>query len=217
MHLLPWILKVGGLALALSIALLWLLPTAAPPASAAAIIALLTPETCAPPCWAGIRIGVTTREEALALLAANPWVGQVFSSEQQISWRWSGAQPALIDGERDGLIGLGGGVVQRIRLQTRIRFGDLWTLYGAPDDTLMVRLISSRSSAFQIARYDAISAQAISTFRCPVDPASFWNATVTIGMGDVWTTEALNGVRFNIYHETGWWTPLRSCRGRTGQ
>lgn len=217
MYVLPWILKIGGLALTLSAALIWLLPAVASTAHAAAIRALLVPDGCAPPCWAGIRIGVTTREEAVTLLEASPWVGQVFSSEQQISWRWSGAQPALIDGERDGLIGLGGGVVQRIRLQTRIRFGDIWTLYGAPDDTLMVRLISSRSSAFQIARYDAISAQAISTFRCPVDPAAFWNATVTIGMGDIWTTEALNGVRFDIYHETGWWNPLRSCRGRTGQ
>jgi hypothetical protein len=217
MYVSLWTLKASGLALMLSAALIWLLPAHAPPASAEAVIALLTPDGCAPPCWAGIRVGATTREEALTLLAANPWIGQVFSSEQQISWRWSGAQPALIDGERDGLIGLGGGVVQRIRLQTRIRFGDLWALYGAPDDTLMVRLISSRSSAFQIARYNAISAHAISTFRCPADPAAFWNATVTIGIGDIWTTEALNSVRFNIYHEAGWWSPLRSCRGRTGQ
>jgi len=161
MYVSLWTLKASGLALMLSAALIWLLPAHAPPASAEAVIALLTPDGCAPPCWAGIRVGATTREEALTLLAANPWIGQVFSSEQQISWRWSGAQPALIDGERDGLIGLGGGVVQRIRLQTRIRFGDLWALYGAPDDTLMVRLISSRSSAFQIARYNAISAHAI--------------------------------------------------------
>ncbi|PJF25087.1 MAG: hypothetical protein CUN53_14565, partial [Phototrophicales bacterium] len=79
MHLLTWILKVGGLALGLSGALLWLLPMAAPTANAAAIRALLAPETCAPPCWAGIRIGATTREEAVTLLEANPWVGQVFS------------------------------------------------------------------------------------------------------------------------------------------
>ncbi|MDZ4766408.1 MAG: hypothetical protein SGI73_17845 [Chloroflexota bacterium] len=166
------------------------------------------------PCWAGIRVGVTTRADAEAILGAHPWVGRVFSGATQLSWRWNGTQPALIDGARDGLIGLGAGVVQRLRIQTTVRYGEMWGALGAPDDALLVRPVS-RYAAFQISMYDFERPNAlmvISSFGCPVTPREFWTSTTTLGMGDVWTTEALNGIRFDIYEQPGWWGRLRRCR-----
>jgi hypothetical protein len=193
-------------------------------------------ESCSMPCWAGIRVGVTTRDQAEAILRAHPWVGTIFTTPAQLSWRWNGAQPAIIDGARDGLIGLGGGVVQRLRIQTTIPYGALWLALGAPDDALLVRP-ASRYAAFQISLYDPDSVGAslfganaaesgedaprggwtrmvliIHSFGCPAAPRAFWGSTTTLGMGDVWTTEALNSIRFDVYNAAEWWRRTRVCR-----
>lgn len=184
----------------------------AQPNNEAALRALFTPPAgCPAPCWEGIRIGVATKAEALTILDAHPWIGQIFESDTQISWRWSGQQPALLDGQRDGLIGLRGGVVRLIRLQTRVRFGEFWTLLDQPDEALLVRPLT-RFSAFQIAQYNDAAIQVISAVNCPGAPLEFWSSTATLGMGEVWTSEAINGTDFNVYAREGWWRAVRRCR-----
>jgi hypothetical protein len=177
---------------------------------------LASSDVCGTACWQGITVNVTTREDALRILEAHPWVGEVFNSPTQIAWHWSGQQPALIDSGQNGLIGLGGGLVRRIRLQTHIRFGQVWQNYGAPDTALLVRPVS-RYTAFQIAHYEQDGLYFVSLLRCPVLPGDFWSSTTTLGMGDIWTTEALNSVRLDIYESPGWWSVLHPCRGRTGR
>jgi hypothetical protein len=184
----------------------------AQPGNEAALRALFTPPPgCPAPCWEGIQLGTTTKEEALTILDAHPWIGQIFAWDTQISWHWSGQQPALLDGQRDGLIGVRGDVVRLLRLQTRVRFGEFWTLLGQPDDALLIRPLT-RFSAFQIAQYDEAAIQVISAVNCPATPAEFWSSTATLGMGEVWSSEAINGIDFNVYASAGWWRPLRRCR-----
>ncbi|MFQ3566141.1 MAG: hypothetical protein SNJ59_04005 [Aggregatilineales bacterium] len=164
------------------------------------------------PCWQGIRVGVTTRAEALALLHQHPWVGEVFEGAQHISWRWSGSQPALFDGSQYGLLGFGGGVVQQVRLQTRVAFGDIWTLFSSPAAMLLVR--PARNTAYQIVSYERPqgAVQVISSLSCPVKLARFWASTTTLSLGEVWTTEALNGRPSDLYTQTNWWQRLFYCR-----
>lgn len=164
------------------------------------------------PCWQGIRVGVTTRDEALALLRQHPWIGEVFEGAQHISWRWSGVQPALFDESQYGLLGFSGGVVQQVRLQTRVAFGDIWTLFASPNAMLMVR--PARNTAYQIVSYERPQGpvQVISSLSCPVKPARFWASTTTLSLGQVWTTEALNGRPSDLYEQTNWWQRLYHCR-----
>jgi hypothetical protein len=184
----------------------------AQPNDDSAVRALFTPPPgCATPCWQGIEIGQATKAEALAILDEHPWIGQIFASDTQISWRWSGAQPALLDGTRDGLIGLRGGVVRLIRLGTTVPFGNFWVLLQQPDEALLVRPLT-RFSAFQIVQYRVPGIYIISGVNCPASPAQFWGSTTTLGMGETWTSEAVNSVDFNIYAAEGWWRALRRCR-----
>jgi hypothetical protein len=162
-------------------------------------------------CWQEICVDVTTRAEALRTLNTSDWVGEIFQTDLHISWRWSGAQPALIDASQDGLLRVQGGVVRQVRVRTHIPFGDVWMSLRQPDDALLVRPVS-RFSAYQIALYEEEGVQTISTIRCPTSPYEFWNATTTFGFGELWLTDAINSIQFDIYGMESWWESLRRCR-----
>ncbi len=60
-------------------------------------------EDCRLPCWQGIRPGVTSGVEAIAILQNHPWANYVrvrgdleAGDPGTITWSWSGAQPALL-------------------------------------------------------------------------------------------------------------------------
>ncbi|MCA9903244.1 MAG: hypothetical protein KC547_05250, partial [Anaerolineae bacterium] len=70
-----------------------------------ALRAFLLPATgCPAPCWQGIRPGASSADDAQALLLANPWITSVNRTLTHISWRWSGAQPAYIDANAQGIL-----------------------------------------------------------------------------------------------------------------
>src|SRR4051794_15749192 len=49
-------------------------------------------------CYMGIYLGASTIDQAVGALNTNPWVDQVnTSSPTQVTWTWSGQQPAYID------------------------------------------------------------------------------------------------------------------------
>jgi len=180
------------------------------PADLSALGGLILPDAaCASPCWQGIEIGVTTRQQAMELLEVHPWVAQVYQTALAVTWRWNGSQPPLFNGEKDGLLQIGGGVVRQIRIQTLIPFGDIWLLLDRPDDARVVQPVS-RFSAYQIAAY-SVGIKAISSMDCPVTPESFWTGHITLGMGEGWSTEALNSRSLDIYHMPFWWNRLRYC------
>jgi hypothetical protein len=171
---------------------------------------LLPAPGCPAPCWQGIVVDVTTREEATAILEADPWVKQVYQTPLAVTWSWNGSQPALINGAQDGLLQIGGGVVRQIRIQTRIPFGDVWLALDRPDDARLLHPITPRS-AYQIAAYEEVGIQSISAFDCPVKPPLFWQATITLGMGRGWKGEALSSRTIDIYRTPSWWWRLRDC------
>jgi hypothetical protein len=161
-------------------------------------------------CWQGICVGVSRRDDVLRTLEAHPWVGEIFQTDLHISWHWSGIQPRLIDDSQDGLLRVTGGVVRQVRVRTLVPFGDIWVSLDQPDAALLVRPVS-RFSVYQIAMYEREGVQAITTISCPTNPDAFWKATATFGFGELWTTEAINGIRFDIYDTSSWWGNLRRC------
>src|SRR5437868_2844239 len=58
---------------------------------------LLIPKGCPAPCFIGIRPGVTTMEETLAILKSNQWIGDIQQHAGTIEWTWSEASPRIID------------------------------------------------------------------------------------------------------------------------
>jgi hypothetical protein len=164
------------------------------------------------PCWMGIVIGRTPYEVALDTLNEHPWVDTLYTGPGLISWSWSGLQPAAINAMQNGLLSVtGNGVARQMRLLTTITFGDIWLTYGPPDHSLLVRPLS-RSSSYQIGFYDSAFMQAITDVGCPAQPQVFWFSQALIGRGELWSTENINGVTFDIYELPNWWRRLRGCR-----
>lgn len=176
------------------------------------------------PCWQGIVLGTTTRAQVQALLEAHAWVSQVFETTEALSWKWSGAQPATINAEQDGVVAFeraGAGQVARLlRVGAALPFGAAWLALGPPDDALLVRPVSF-STAYQIAGYGADygeapgGVQVITTLHCrgrTLSPRDLWREPFTLGFGELWYTEVINGVRFPIYSASSWWPRLRRCQ-----
>lgn len=201
------LLKIMLLLVLLTVALIGVVRSE--PADDAALHQVIVP-ICDTPCWQGIKTDVTTRQEATALLQASPWVAQVYQTPVAVTWRWSGQQPALIDGTKDGLLQIAGNVVTQIRIQTLISFGDVWLLLDRPDDARLAQPLT-RSSAYQIVAYETVGVEVMSSFDCPVAPSVFWTTTITLGMGKIWPVEALDSRAFNIYHSSAWWRHLHNC------
>src|SRR4051794_17887749 len=90
-----------------------------------AMRAFFTPQQgCAAPCFLGIRPGVTTREEALALLKAHPWVGEISERGDIIGWIWNGEQPAFLQiGTAENQIFLSFGSVDSVYVPTETDTG----------------------------------------------------------------------------------------------
>lgn len=100
---------------------------------------------CPTPCWAGIQTGVTTWQEALAILEAHPWIGVVDSQLRPahidepgyergiIIWLWSGTQPAWLATDQGSRLDIMGGLVSDITLFTRLPLADVWLALGPPE------------------------------------------------------------------------------------
>lgn len=171
-----------------------------------------TPEAAAP-CWMGIIVGETTREEAISHLSGHPWVEQVYDVPSLVSWSWNGTQPSFLNAGQRGLLGISsGGVVQQMRILTSIPFGEIWLDMGAPDSALLVRPVSP-SNVYQIGFYDQEQLQAISAVNCrSFSLNDYWYSQTTLARGELWPTEYVNGTPVNLFANTHWPSRLRRCQ-----
>jgi hypothetical protein len=174
-----------------------------------------SPAICAAACWGDIQIGITDRAQALDTLQSHPWIDAVYEQPSFLSWTWNGAQPDIIDGSSYGLLSFERGVVIQIRIPTHVSVGAVWLTFAQPEQALLVRPVS-RSTSFQIFSYDAERFQVIATLGCPATPQRLWYTPVTLGMGDLWSTESLNSIPFDVYQQPEWWRYLHPCRPPRG-
>jgi len=124
--------------------------------------AILVPsDGCALPCFMGIRPGVTTRQEAVAILQAHPWVAQTNLESDQLSitsavtWDWSGLQPAFINAASGGELRTAGNMVTAIYVSLAIPFGD-FLLWRQPEQAAVYcryQFAGARSSVLTVLAY----------------------------------------------------------------
>jgi hypothetical protein len=170
---------------------------------------LTPPDGCSIPCFMDIRPGVTTMDEALAILEEHEWVGTPFfnttatppqsaNMSGDILWDWSGLQPSVIDDSFQGRIRIANGKVAVMYIGTHITLGDMWRLLGPPDRGRVARSESDATYRGLQATYLSIPLIVGAEWHCPVNATTFWHAplflitTSTFGLDDVFEMEYLH-------------------------
>lgn len=168
-----------------------------------------------PPCWAGIRPGVTTLDQARTLLAAHPWVGAITENNEPLAqylyWEWNGRQPAYLNPADDKIptfMWAQDDIIEFVTIPTQIPFGDLVLLYGEPEQGVLnvsrlgrQVLMSVRPNARLIAAYQSGQLLFDITLRCPAPPINVWRAPVILGL---YSSPSLLGVALHPYDRAGW-------------
>jgi hypothetical protein len=184
---LPLLLRYA-LAISLLLALPPMLIQPQPDDDRALQLLLPPPEVCAQPCLLGIRPGITPLDEALALLAAHPWVADfeidyLFDDPAYatgiVRWIWSGAQPAAIDGRFPGVLNFHTQrrirLVEAISIQTTLRPPQLIDALGRPAEGLLWRRAERivYGTLYRPQQYAALVGVS-AAMRCPVNHLDYW-------------------------------------------
>jgi hypothetical protein len=187
--------------------------------------AILTPpDGCPMPCFLGIRPGVTTCTQAVAILETHAWVGEVRADDcpeegtasGRISWSWNGQRPPLLKTETNqrNEIRLEAGIVQNMLVYTSIPIADVWMLYGTPDHGI-VDVVTVPSEGGYRARivnssgYLELGLDSLSYPPCPAALISFWAAPTRLFFSHQPQTREMSMSRFLyllVYHN-------QLCRG----
>ena len=134
-------------------------------------------------CFMGIYLGASTIDQAAAALSVHPWVGEVDTrSLTQVTWTWSGEQPAYIDdgvpgsaSERDYMR------ISLIRVKTRFNYGDIWMQLGTPQQGYALRQPDGFVHGVYYQQYALL---AINFMPCPASVNDFWRIPVVVQFGD---------------------------------
>jgi hypothetical protein len=180
-------------------------------------------EGCTMPCWLGIQPGVTTLDQALAILSAHPWLEQVQLIERPpytyIYWEWSAHKPDFMGAPRvflPSVMWAKGGIIQLIFIPTDLPYGEVSLLFGAPmrGSSIVngypnsVALANRPITRRVISYFDGQVSFAIQV-RCPINLHQFWNAPVTITYSSPsLTTRTQPGT---VNNNLARWLYARSC------
>jgi hypothetical protein len=104
---------------------------------------LLLPDGCPVPCFMGIRVGITTLDEAVKLLQASGWINtdqpELIDGGKEITMRfkWTGEQPDLINSRQELAMAYpksGSPKITQIGLQVQLdmKLGTLHRMLGNP-------------------------------------------------------------------------------------
>jgi hypothetical protein len=153
---------------------------------------LMPPADCSMPCWHGIQPGVTTVDEAAAILRADRAVADVHVNPSMISWWWAeGHSDVYSDGGRafDGRMETalinGAQRVTSIVLATTLEQGQIRLALGEPDEVTVIAVRGQNGSQMpgvvHQAHYAGLSA--FSLLECPLTVEDFWRAPVFVTFG----------------------------------
>jgi hypothetical protein len=146
-------------------------------------------EDCVLPCWQGIRPGLTSGVEAIALLQTNPWVNYLrvrgdleAGAPGTITWSWSGMQPTHLAGSTGGRLLVMHNIVQYVRFSTTLQFGDIWMGYDHPEAGLLTGPNSpaTQQQIFHQASFHDGKLMVESTLTCPMKFGALWYTPVTV-------------------------------------
>lgn len=153
---------------------------------------LLLSENCMTPCFIGIQPGVTPLKTALQMLDEHEWIKQVSVHLDAdfgaiVIWSWSGAQPALFDGQRNGRLSVafnsieGTQTIRSIQLPTSLPLGYASLLLGDRLETDSGAIGGPRV-AYVGAAYPEQAALIWTIAPCPLARWQIWNAPMTIDL-----------------------------------
>jgi hypothetical protein len=161
---------------------------------AADLQAFLRSDGCAMPCWQHIQPGITTVDQALALLRANPWIRRALaggtSADTRIYWQWSEQAPTFAGTMTalypDSYLHARNGIISYIRLTTHIRYGNVRLVMGAPETGSFQPTTPSSFNRqyFHTAGYFEGRVAIDTNLVCPATPLEFWNDPVVVIYND---------------------------------
>lgn len=167
--------------------------THALPYNGEALQALITPPAnCAMPCWNAVQPGLTTVQDAVAILEADPTVADYLVSPGKISWWWNGEQSPLLDSTERAFHGRmeyalinGQDTITSIVLDTNVLMGDVRLTLGEPD-TVTLYTVGGEESAqrpgiVHVANYGDL--YVFNTLECPMNVDDFWESPSYIAFG----------------------------------
>jgi len=155
---------------------------------------LLPAPDCAMPCWQGIQPGVTTVDQASALLGANPWIEGLQIVERPPStylyWNWSNQKPAFVGDPRALIppeIWAQNDTIQLIFIPTALAYGQVSLVLGRPhrgsfgvSTSLNSGVLDHRPNTHHLAAYFNGAVNVDTRIFCPVNLDLFWNAPVNV-------------------------------------
>jgi hypothetical protein len=140
---------------------------------------LTPPQGCDAPCFIGVQPGITPLNEAIAILESSGWIAEVEDSGRFHDLLWNGQQPEFIDDDALNYLMIRAGVVDSIRLRTRLRLGDVVALLGRPDDSFSW-LTGSGSGVFYAMIYTQLGVEVSGFAPCPALRRQMWQMPVEI-------------------------------------
>lgn len=192
---LPRLLMLAATLIAVITACALLIHTAQGAGNTFSLAELTTPpEDCEAPCWHGIRPGLTTLDEAVALLEAQSDVESVRVSAGKISWWWTGEQNPIydangraFDGRIETVFVEGETRVSSIVLNTTKPLGDYATALGDPDNITLYTVHpennSQREGIVYVAHYEQFELSVFNLLTCPMSVDDFWHSPSYVAFG----------------------------------
>jgi hypothetical protein len=134
---------------------------------------------CAAPCFMGITPGTTRLPEALAILEAHEWVGQIETKNLPfVTWTWSGLQPKNIDPASKGALYASNRneIVWNIAIRTTFPVASMYLLNDGPPITDEDRRARTADNLFIGVHYPNLSLLMFTQLRCPTTVYQFWSS-----------------------------------------
>ena len=150
---------------------------------------LTPPEGCPAPCFMGIRPGVTTTEEAIAILEGHEWVQEIkVATDKSLIWiEWNALTPLSIDQLHpypySSYVYNLDKVVRVVNIKTPYPVGAIYLLDGQPQATdSFVTMDGIVVSAYY---FDSSIKVNSYFFGCPVTQVEFWNSEMYLIFSDL--------------------------------
>lgn len=187
----------SGLLLLLSITLVLI---RAQPFEYSGLSSLMITDNCLQPCFMGIHPGITTANEARAILdqrgLVSQWIDLPQPAEQSgdaassgvLRWHWSIKRPALFTGVEANLVyNRKTGIVMTFGLMsTRLSLGNLLVELGQPAIGFMNASVNDRDRPIftHVAGYPQWHLNLVSNIQCPMSLRQLWDAPVTLELAN---------------------------------
>jgi hypothetical protein len=155
---------------------------------------LAPPDGCAMPCWQGIRPGITTAGDAVALLSQHAWGGRIIMTyfdagkgDGIIAWTWNAdglEEIARLHGVR---LHVRDGVVYNISLPPGIPLRDVWLAFGDPSEGEWAIVDRPYTKGYRIQQelsYGDSGVYVSSRAACPASLNELWDAFSTVQLGE---------------------------------